>query len=170
MKRSKKPAAKTAPPKAKLLVKSRVAPGELSSLQAANLILLSRARLYELVREGRIKMKAPNCFDTAEVVHGYIKFLRDDERRSSKSATLSRVQQARAVEIEQRTARASAQTVELSEALALVDVVIGGFKADLNGLPARLTRDMDERRRLEAEINDILTRAADRTRSRKRGS
>ena len=89
------------------------------------------------------------------------KFLRDDERRSSKSATLSRVPQARAVEIEQRTARASAQTVELSEALALVDVVIGEFEADLNGLPARLTRDMDKRRRLEAEINDIIARAAD---------
>jgi phage terminase Nu1 subunit (DNA packaging protein) len=134
----------------------------LSSLEAATLILLTRARLYELVQAGWIKAIAPNRYDPAEVAQGYIRFLKDEERRTSKTATLSRVQEARARQIEQRTARDAGQTIAMADALALLDDVVGGLKADLDGVPARCTRDMVERRKLEAELNDCLTRAANR--------
>jgi hypothetical protein len=134
----------------------------LSSLQAATLILLTRARLYELVQAGWIRALAPNRYDPTEVAQGYIRFLKDDERRTSKTATLSRVQEARARQIEQRMAREAGQTIAMVDALALVDDVVGGLKADLDGVPARCTRDMTERRKLEDELNDCLTRAADR--------
>ena len=134
----------------------------LSSLQAAALILLTRARLYELVHAGWIKALAPNRFDPVEVAQGYIKFLRDEDRRSSKTATLSRVQEARAKQIEQRMARDAGTTIAMADALALVDDVVGGLKADLDGVPARCTRDLVQRRKLEAELNDCLTRAANR--------
>jgi hypothetical protein len=133
----------------------------LTTMQAANLVLLSRVRLSELVRDGWIKQPTPNRLDPAEVVRGYIGFLRDEERRGTKSAGLTRVQEARAVEIEQRTARESGSTIGMDEACAIIDSVIGGLAAELRGLPARYTRDMAERTKLETELDDILTRTAD---------
>jgi hypothetical protein len=156
---TKKPPIKDATkrPQAKAATK----PGVLSSLQAADLILLSRARLYELVRAGWIKQIAPNCLDTREVVQGYIKFLRDDERRGSKTATLSAVQTARAKEIELRIAQADHRLIETDEALTLLDEIVGGLKADFDGLAASVTRDPALRSTIEDKVDAIFKRYAD---------
>ena len=82
-------------------------------------------------------------------VQGYIKFLKDEERRWSKSEVASRVQEARASEIEQRTARDGKTLIHRDELFAVVDEILGGLKSDLYGLPARVTRDMEQRRQIE---------------------
>ena len=137
-------------------------PGIVPTPIACQLLMLSRQRLDQLAADGWIARVAPGRWRIVDIVQGYIRFLKDEERRRSKTATLSRVQEARAAEIELRTARDSGQIIEMAEALALVDAVVGGLKADLDGLPARVTRDMTERRKLEAELHDVLTRSADR--------
>ena len=133
----------------------------LSSLRAANLVLLSRARLYELVREGWIKQIAPNRYDLREVVQGYIKFLRDEERRGSKAATLSTMQAAKTREIEMRIAREDHRLIELDEALVVLDEIIGGMKADFDGLGASVTQDLTFRGIIEGKVDEIYRRAAD---------
>jgi hypothetical protein len=134
----------------------------LSTKQACVLLKLTQPRLSQLEQSGWIARCAPGRWRLLDLVQGYVSFLKDEEKRSSKTASLSRVQEARAKEIEMRTARDSAQTIDMSDALALVDDVVGGLKADLDGLPARVTRDLPLRRKIEAELNGILARSADR--------
>ena len=134
----------------------------LSTKQAGVLLKLTQPRLSQLENAGFIARVGPGRWRLLDLVQGYIASLKDETKRSSQTATLSRVQIARAVAIEQKTAREAGQTVDLSDALAFVDDIVGPIMADLSGLPARYTRDMMERRKLEAELNDIRTRHADR--------
>jgi hypothetical protein len=134
--------------------------GPLSTIQAANLVLLSRARLYELTETGAIKRLAPNRYDITDVVHGYIKFLRD-ERRGTKTATLSAVQAARAREIELRIAREEHQLIDLEEALGVLDEIVGGMKADFDGVAASVTRDPALRQIIESKVDEIFKRYSD---------
>jgi hypothetical protein len=136
----------------------------LTSIEAAKLILVSRTALYEYERDGWIK-RVPGQQDQwclVDVVQGRIRYLQDRAKRATQTATLSRVQIARAVEIEMRTAREAGQTIGMDDALAFVDDIVGPLMADLDGFPARVTRDMESRRKIEAELNDLRTRHADR--------
>lgn len=71
--------------------------------QAAALLKLTPRRVMQLVKEGWIqKTKARGGYALVAVVHGYIDFLQDEGRRTSKSAAESRVRDRRADEIEIR--------------------------------------------------------------------
>lgn len=95
-------------------------------------------------------------------VNAYIAWQRDDQRRHTKSAAQSRVADARAREIEIRTAERERELIPLTDALAHTNEVIGGMVARLEGLPAAFTRDLGERRKLETLIDAIRTDVADR--------
>lgn len=123
---------------------------------------LTLARLGQLVSDGWIPRAARNQYQLVPAVQGYIRFLKDDQRRASKSAVQSRAQEARAKEIELRIAREEKTIIDTAEAIAAVDDVVGGIRADLAGLAARVTRDIALRQKIEKEIDGILTAAADR--------
>ena len=99
--------------------------------------------------------------ESVALVQGYIRFMRDEGRRMSRSAAPPRAREARAKEIEVRTAERLGKLVPLEDFDAFVDLVCGLFRAELGGLPARFTRDLPTRRALEREINELLTRIAD---------
>jgi hypothetical protein len=145
-----------------MAIKDDVSTAIISTKLACVVLKLTQPRLAQLEQQGFIARTSPGRWRLVDLVQGYVKFLKEETKRRTGTASLSRVQEARALEIEQRTARNSARTIELEDAVGLVDSVIGGIRADLNGLPARCTRDLDERVKLEVEINDVLTRAADR--------
>ena len=46
--------------------------------------------------------------------------------------------------------------VEMPDAVAAMDYILGEVRTDLAGIPARMTEDVAERRRLEDGINEIL--------------
>ena len=50
--------------------------------------------------------------------------------------------------------------IETTEAIEFVDEVIGQLRAGLSGIPARVTRDLEQRRKIEAEINAEFGRAS----------
>jgi hypothetical protein len=87
--------------------------------------------------------------------------LKDEQRNNSKSAAASRIQDARVAEIEMRNAIARREYVPVDDAQAAIDIVVGRVKSELTGLPARVTRDLDQRRKLETEVNGSLKRIAD---------
>lgn len=134
----------------------------ISTQQAGVLLQLTQPRLSQLETAGWIARVGPGRWRLLDLVQGYIKSLKDDTKRSSQTATLSRVQEAPAKEIEQRTAREAGQTVDMSDALAFVDDIVGPLMADMDGFSARVTRDMPMRRKIEGELNDLRTRHADR--------
>ncbi|XIA64511.1 hypothetical protein ACFIOY_37680 [Bradyrhizobium sp. TZ2] len=123
--------------------------------------MVSAERVRQLAKEGWIEKAGKDQFYLVDVVQGYIRFRNDSERRATKSATASRVSDARAREVELRIAERERRLVELSEMIALADQLVGMFRAELSGLPARVTRDLQIRRTIETAIHDILDRIAD---------
>lgn len=147
------------------------APGQGASGQPANsisvdtlakLLMMTPHRVRQLERAGWIQKAGYGLYSIVEGVQGYIRFLKDETKRSSQSAAAARVQEARAKEIELRTAREENRLVELEEALSFVDGVIGVLKSEIYGIPARVTRDLELRRRMVTELDDIFRRTADR--------
>ena len=132
----------------------------ITSTDAGMLIGKSRNWVAKLVADGFVK-KTGSLFKPADVTLGYLKFLADDERRHSKTATLSQVQAARAREIELRIAREENKLIDLDEALGVLDEIVGGLKADFNGLAASITREPALRSTIEVKVDEIFKRYAD---------
>jgi hypothetical protein len=136
------------------------ASGTIPMAQAALLLMISDERVRQLQRGGYIPRAEKGRVPLVGAVQGYIRFLKDEERRSQRTAAESRVRDARAREIELRTARDEQELIPAEEAVAYAQEVFGQLVSRLNGLPAQFTRDLDERRRLEAAIDDIRTEVA----------
>jgi hypothetical protein len=100
-------------------------------------------------------------FNWLDANAGYVRYLKDGSRRASKSAADSRVRDARAHEIEVRTAERLHRLVAIEEFEAMIEGICGAVRAELSGLPARFTRDLVQRRALEREIHGVLERLAD---------
>jgi phage terminase Nu1 subunit (DNA packaging protein) len=123
--------------------------------------MVSAERVRQLNKAGWIVKVGRDEYRVADVVQGYIKFLKDEERRMSKSAAASRLQDARARAIELRNAKEDHRLCETEESIGFVDEMMGTIIARLDGLPARFTRDISERQRLVALIDEIRNEAAD---------
>lgn len=92
-------------------------------------------------------------------VQGYIRWLKDEERRTSKTASASAVQEERAREIRLRNAKEEGRLIELAEAEAVFADILGTFRSALSGVSAAATRDLTLRHSIDAAINHALDRA-----------
>ena len=129
---------------------------------ACELLMLTEARLRALEGDGWIGRIGKNQWPLVATMQGYLRFLRADGRRTNKSAAESRVRDARAREIEIRTAEHMRRLIQIDEALETVDAVCGAVRTELAGLPARITLDLLLRNKIEMELNGSLSRIADR--------
>lgn len=127
---------------------------DLITLDAAgSLLMISVERVRQLSKSGYIDRPKPGRTTVVSAVQGYIRFLKDAERKNTKSGAATRVSEARAAEIELRTAERRRVLIPQEEAIAAMDLVVGKVAETLSGLPARITRDLVLRRRIEAEIH-----------------
>jgi len=136
----------------------------LTAEMAARLLMKSSERIRQLSREGWIPKHGTGAntrYALVDVVQGYIRFRDDAEKRATKTAAATRISDARAREIELRTAIREGRLIDLDEALEAVEDLIGLLRSELSGLPARCTRDLQLRRTIETARNDILDRIAD---------
>ena len=131
--------------------------------QAARLLMISEERIRQLQKQGYVaRSDKRGVVQLVGAVQGYLRYLKDDERRSAKSAADSRVRDARALEIELRIAERSRDLIPLEDALADMAEFAAAVRSELAGLPARLTRIMDERHRIETEVDGVLARLSER--------
>jgi len=124
-------------------------------------LAFSKARLDQLVDEGVIQRVAKGQYDLIDACARYVKYMRNEDRRSTKGAADVRVRDARAHEIEIRTAERMGRLVSVEDFDAMIDEIGGAFRAEIGGLPARVTRDLTLRRKIEVEGHAILNRVAD---------
>jgi hypothetical protein len=129
---------------------------KLTTAAAAELLRLSGERVRRLT-DGWIEKDESGAIRLIDAVHGYIRFIKS---RPTRSAAETRVREARAREIELRTAQRAGELCETEEAVAPVDEIFGGLRSELAGLPAMVTRDLSVRRDIEAGINSILNKTA----------
>jgi len=126
--------------------------------------MLTAQRVNQLERDGWIKKAGRGSYKIGAAVQGYIKFLKESDRQTSKSASKEHLDRARAAEIAQRMEqRGRTMVLEAqAEALAIVDECVGGLRSDLSAVPARVTTDLAQRRRIEDCINDAFAAAEKR--------
>lgn len=129
--------------------------------EVCEITLLSRQRIDQLLKDGWITRYGKNQYNLANAVQGYIRFLRDDSRRSQVSAADSRVRDARAKDIETKTAERLKQLVHVSVLEETVDGLCGMVRSEFAGLAAASTRDLVMRRIIEREVNARLRRVAE---------
>jgi hypothetical protein len=135
-------------------------PKPVSLSELARHLLLTREEVRRLIAERLIERRKDGGFDLDAARQSYIRFLRD--RRSSRSEAEAALQRAKALEIELRVGERAHQLIELDEAFAALDDIVGGIVSELSGLPAAASRDLAVRRHLEGLIHGIRQRAADR--------
>lgn len=134
-----------------------IAPG-----RAAALLMLSAERLRQLARDGYFPKATRAGYPLAAVVQGYIRFLKDEERRTSKVQADSGLKAARQREVELRIAVREGQLVELDEIKAVFIEIGATLRAELNGLPSAVTRDVKLREDIEKYLNGAFARSSDK--------
>ena len=97
---------------------------------------------------------------TAVDIAGYIKFQLASRRRSSEAVAEVGLRAARQREIEVRIAEREHRLIETEEAMAIVEEIVDTYQAEFGGLPARVTRDIPLRQKVEAEVDASLTRVS----------
>lgn len=149
-KKSKKPKARKAAP-AKALK-------GVSATEIGRRLDMSRQRVGQLEAEGVFSQLAGGRFDMAACTIGYIRWLKDENRRGSKAAGASLFQQVRMKEIEQRIAREDGRLVPIEAVDAANDQIVGTFRSELSGVAAASTRDVELRQVIDGHLNVAIER------------
>ncbi len=132
---------------------------DLNSAQMAAVLGITERRIRQLAAEGVVKRAdRRGRYKLVPSVANYISALSTGER----DAGLAPIRQERLLKLQRENALIDRELVKLDEAIGFVDEVCGSFVAALNGLPARITNDVRERRRLEAIIDAERQRLADK--------
>lgn len=135
--------------------------GDLITLEVAGrLLMITPERVRQLSRMGYIAIPERGKTTIVGAVQGYIQFLKDEARKDTRSQADSRVRDARAKEIELRNAIRLRELIPVEDASAALDLVVGRVREEMNGLAARVTREMVVRRKIEAEVNAAQGRIA----------
>jgi 23S rRNA A1618 N6-methylase RlmF len=130
--------------------------------QLIALLMISRERIGQLVREGHVPKAAKGVYPLVGAVQGYIRFLKDNAKQTSKSAASSRASDARAREIELRIAEREGKLVLLEDSLGVIEEITGLYVAGMGALPARSTRDPLVRRKIESECDELRKQLAEK--------
>ena len=138
------------------------AAGTISVEVAAKLLMVTPEWIRRLSKDGWITKSDRGRYRVVDVVQGYVRFLKDEARRSTKTASHSRLQDIRTRKEELNVAQTERELVPLADAMTLVDEVAGAVVARVNAIPARFTRDIEQRALLQREVDDALAEVADR--------
>jgi phage terminase Nu1 subunit (DNA packaging protein) len=134
---------------------------ECNSTEGANLLGITQQYFNRIVRDDWIKAQAKNRYRLIDVVQGFKAFLQDEGRRTSKSAEASRVQAARAAQIEFQIAKEKRDVIPVDDVIAALSDIVGIFRSKLTGLPAACTRDPEIREVIQRELDVLITECRD---------
>lgn len=116
----------------------------------------------DLEKQGVFKRQARGRYDLTECVPAYVEWRVKAEVTKQAPPSGDRVRDARAAEIERRMAREDRKIIDIDEAFGVLDDVVGHFLQSISGLPAQITRNVSERRRIEAICDAERQRLATR--------
>lgn len=136
--------------------------GLITVAQASKLLMVSGQWLRQLASKGHIPKAVKGKYPLVAVVQGYIGFLKDEERRTSKVQADSGLKAARQREVELRIAEKEGRLVDMEDVEATFNDILGTFRAELNGIPAAVTRDMKLRVSIEQGIDGAVARSEKR--------
>jgi len=123
---------------------------------------LSRQRVMQLVDEGVIARLADGRFDQDVCRIRYIRFVREEGRRANTSEETRRLIDAKARSVEIANLKREGELAPVAEAIEFVNECLGGFKSDMDGFAASVTRDVTLRQRIDARVNEIFRASSER--------
>lgn len=138
--------------------------GMIATASAVKLLMLSEARLRQLASQGHFPKAVRGHYQLVPLVQGYIKFLKDEERRTSIVQADSGLKAARQRLVEISIAEKEGRLIDMEDAEAAFEHAIGVFRSELDGLPASVTRDRKLRAAIEQGLNGAFTRCEARFR------
>ncbi len=147
-------------PAAKKTKKASVA--GVSQQALARHIDVSQPRIAQFVRDGTFQRLKNGKLDLDDCRIRYIRWLRDDSRKSTAAQAQSRLRDVRTREVEMRIAREEGRIVEMESVEAVVSDVLGTFRSELASLPAACTRDLALRATIEKQVNGAIDRCRER--------
>lgn len=134
----------------------------ITATEGAAVLGVSISWVSRLIRDGYIPEAKSRRYRLADVVQGYIRFLKDEERRTSKVQAESGLKAARQREVELRIAVREGQLVELDDIKSVFIEVEATLRAELSGLPSAVTRDVKLREEIEKYLNGAFARSSDK--------
>lgn len=121
---------------------------------------VSQQRVAQLVKEGVLKTLPNGKLDPDQNRVSYIRWLRDETRKSSASVSASKAQEARARQIDLTMAREERELVPLDGAIFAMDEFAAAAVLEFKNIPSRFTRDVQLRRKLKVAIDGALKAVA----------
>lgn len=137
-------------------------PEEASADEIAGLLGVTTRRARQIAAEANIKPAGRGAFPVALVVQAALATARRERGGSEESRARAAFTTARTAEIAQRRAERARELIPIEDAIAAIEHVVGVAVAELVGLPARLSRDRAERRRIDDECRGVRSRMAKR--------
>lgn len=131
----------------------------LNATQVAALLTLSIERVRQLVNSGYIPRVGKAKYPVVGVVQGYIRFLKDEDKRTSKSAADDSLKAVRQREVEIRIAKEEGRLVDMSDVEAAFGSILGTLRAELSGVPASVTREASLRSAIDHAQSAAFGRA-----------
>lgn len=101
----------------------------------------SKTFLLERAREGYFKSDRHGVYKLGNVILGLIRYFKEARAATTRSEAAVEVQRARAEQIRQSMAVEARDLISFKLHGEIVDTIVGGIVATLNGLPSMLTRD-----------------------------
>lgn len=135
-------------------------PATVSVQQLSRLLDLTPSRIRQLVEAGAIPKVGRDRYPLVGAVQGYIKFLRDEDRRAAQAASAARLADARVEETNLRIAEKMRNLVPIEDHRAVLASVIRTVRDELAKVPDRVPAYVRERARIEAERSmEVIAKA-----------
>lgn len=138
---------------------------EISTADLAEVLGVTERRIQQLAGAGVLRRQAHGEWVLPESVQAFLEYrLQSEIRKVTKGVAngADRLKEIKARREELRLARDERELVPLVDAIFAMDQLAGTLALEVNNVPARFSRDLDERDRLQAEIDDVLKTVASR--------
>ncbi len=139
-------------------------PQQVSAKDLASVLGLTTRRLQQLAKQGVLAKTGHGKYELGRCVQAYVDWKTNSEidRATDSSSADEQVKLERARKLRRENDEGEHRLIQTSDATAAVEMIVGGLRTDLSAVPARVTTDVAERRRIENEIDTVLGKLADR--------
>lgn len=140
---------------------------EISTENLGLVLGLTPQRVNQLTHSGVLSKAGHGRYNLANAVQAYVKFKVESESQRGSGGLSDAGEQVkieRARHLRLKNDEREHALVDTSDAIAALDTVVGLLRADLAGVPSRVTDDVPLRRQIEHAIDAVLGGLADRFR------
>jgi len=130
-------------------------PSTASAAEIGKVLGITDRRVRQIATDAGISASAHGQWPVGPVMRAVVAAASRERENDAEREARARLMAARAREVELRTAERERELVPTEDAVNLVINFIGSMVSKINGLPARITRDVELRRKIEATLDEF---------------